>query len=253
VSNAALLATLLACAARASAAPGIVADGGTNTVVTTAGSGRQTVSIAPSVYGVSNNTYSSFNVGRAGATLDNTSANARTIVNQVTSTNPSLIQGDITVLGSRANVVLANPNGITVNGGSFVNTGHVALATGQVSFSDVQLAPGQFQRNVLLDTQGGTITIGPGGLAGTLIGLEFIAKQIRLNGPVTNSFTSSTGYVRAIAGTSQATLNTGVSPNDNNNDWLTLANTQLANRNAIAIDVEPMSLYRSADVTVIAQ
>ncbi len=252
VGNAALLAVLLAGAARASAAPGIVADGGTNTAVTTAANGRQTVAIAPSVYGVSNNTYSSFNVGRAGATLDNTSANARTIVNQVTSTNPSLIEGDITVLGSRANVVLANPNGITVNGGSFVNTGHVALATGQVSFSDVQLAPGQFQRNVVLNTQGGTITIGPGGLAGALIGLELLANRIQLNGPVTNSFSSPTAYVRAIGGTSQATLNTGVSPDDNNNDWLTLANTQMSNRNAVAIDLEPAGSITAGSIKLIA-
>jgi filamentous hemagglutinin family protein len=224
--------------ANAGAAPGIVPDGGTHTTVTTAGNGRQTVSIAPSVYGVSNNTYSSFNVGQAGAALDNTSANARTIVNQVTSTNPSLIEGEVAVLGSRANVVLANPNGITVNGGSFVNTGHVALATGQVSFSDLQLAPGQFQRNVLLNTQGGAITIGPRGLAGTLIGLELIAKQIHVNGPITNAFSSSTAYVRAIAGASQTTLNTGVSPDDNNNDWLTLAQSQITNPNAIALEIE---------------
>ena len=246
------LAFLLTSAAQAGAAPGIVADGGTNTVVTTAGNGRQTVSIAPSVNGVSNNTYSSFNVGRAGAALDNSSANARTIVNQVTSTNPSLIEGDITVLGSRANVVLSNPNGITVNGGSFVNTGHIALTTGQVSFSDVQLAPGQFQRNVLLNTQGGTITIGPGGLAGTLIGLELIAKQVQLNGPVTNAFSSSTAYVRAVAGTSQTTLNTGVSPDDNNNDWLTLANAQATNRNAIAIEVESAGSITSGSIKLVA-
>jgi filamentous hemagglutinin family protein len=233
-------------------AAGIVTDGGTSTTVTTAGNGRQTVSIAPSTYGVSSNTYSSFNVTRAGATLDNTSANARTIVNQVTSTNPSLIEGDITVRGSRANVVLANPNGITVNGGSFVNTGHVALTTGQVSYVDVQLAPGQFQRNVLVDTQGGTITIGPGGLAGTLIGLELIAKQIQLNGPVTNSFSSGTAYVRAVGGTSQVTLNTGVSPDDNNNDWLTLANTQIANPHAIAIDVEPAGSITAGSIRLIA-
>lgn len=250
--TATLLAFLLTSAAQAGAAPGIVADGGTNTVVTTAGNGRQTVSIAPSVNGVSNNTYSSFNVGRPGATLDNSSANARTIVNQVTSTNPSLIEGEIAVLGSRANVVLANPNGITVNGGSFVNTGHVALTTGQVSFSDVQLAPGQFQRNVLLNTQGGTITIGHDGLAGTLIGLELIAKQIQLNGPVTNSFSSSTAYVRAVAGTSQATLNTGVSPDDNNNDWLSLANAQVTNRNAIAIDVEPAGSITAGSIKLVA-
>jgi filamentous hemagglutinin family protein len=119
-SGAALLAFLVTGAAHAGAAPGIVPDGGTHTSVTTSSSGRQTVSIAPSTYGVSSNTYSSFNVTRAGATLDNTSANARIIVNQITSTNPSLIEGDVTVLGSRANVVLANPNGISIDYGSLL-------------------------------------------------------------------------------------------------------------------------------------
>lgn len=246
------MALWLTVAPLAAMAAGIVPDGGTPTHVTTSGSGRQTVSIAPATFGVSSNTYSSFNVTQAGATLDNTSANARTIVNQVTSTNPSLIQGDITVLGSRANVVLANPNGITVNGGSFVNTGHVALTTGQVSYADVALAPGQFQRNVLLNTQGGTITVGPGGLAGTLIGLELIAKQVQLNGPVTNGFSSPTAYVRAVGGTSQVTLNTGVSPNDNNNDWLSLANSQVSNPNAIAIDVEPAGSITAGSIKLIA-
>jgi filamentous hemagglutinin family protein len=250
--HAVLLAFMAATATHALAAPGIVADGGTLTRVTTAANGRQTVSIAPATYGVSSNTYSSFNVTQAGATLDNTSANARTIVNQVTSTNPSLIEGDITVLGSRANVVLANPNGITVNGGSFVNTGHVALTTGQVSYADVALAPGQFQRNVVLDTQGGTITVGPGGLAGTLIGLELIAKQIQLNGPVTNGFSSPTAYVRGVAGSSQVTLNTGVSPDDNNNDWLSLANSQASNPNAVAIDVEPAGSITAGTIKLIA-
>jgi filamentous hemagglutinin family protein len=238
--------------ARPACAAGIVPDGGTATTVTTSVNGRQTVGIAPAVFGVSNNTYSNFNVGKAGATLDNTRINARTIVNQVTGTNPSLIEGDVTVLGSRANVVLANPNGMTVNGGSFVNTGHVALTTGRVGFSDVQLASGQFQRNINLNTQGGTITIGPQGLAGTLIGLDLIAKHIQLNGPVTNSFSSGTAYVRAVAGSTQATLNTGISPDDNGNDWLTLANQQLSNPNAIAIDVEPAGSITAGSIKLIA-
>lgn len=233
-------------------AAGIVPDGGTATTVSTNSVGRQTVSIAPAQFGVSQNTYSSFSVTGAGATLDNTGINARTIVNQVTSTNPSLIQGDITVAGPRANVVLANPNGITVDGGSFVNTGHVALSTGQVSFDDIQIAPGEFQRNVLLNTQGGTITIGSGGLAGALIGLELIAKNIQLNGPVTNSFSSSTAYVRAIAGSSQVTLNTGLSADDNNNDWLTLANTQVSDPNAVALDVEAAGSITSGRIELIA-
>ena len=144
-------------------AGGIVADGRTSTTVVTSASGAQTVNLAPAVAGVSQNTYQSFNVGAAGATLNNVGINARTIVNQVTSTNPSLIEGAVTVAGSRANVILANPNGITVNGGSFVNAGHVALTTGQVSFNDTQIAPGVMQRNVVINTNGGTIVVGPGG------------------------------------------------------------------------------------------
>jgi filamentous hemagglutinin family protein len=203
-------------------AAGIVADGGTATTVSAAANGGQTVNIAPAISGVSQNTYGSFNVSTAGATLNNVGINARTIVNQVTSTNPSLIEGAITVAGPRANVVLANPNGITVNGGSFVNTGHVALSTGTVSFSDLQIAPGVFQRDVVLDTRTGTVTVGPLGLASALIGLDLIAKNILIQGPVSNGFSSSTASVRAIAGTSHVALNTALSPTDNANDWLTL-------------------------------
>ncbi|WP_143137669.1 two-partner secretion domain-containing protein, partial [Burkholderia ubonensis] len=95
---------------RCALAAGIVPDGGTATSVSLAPDGRQLVNLAPAVAGVSSNTYSSFNVTAAGATLNNTGINARTIVNQVTSTNPSLIQGQIDGAGPRANVVLANPN-----------------------------------------------------------------------------------------------------------------------------------------------
>lgn len=198
----------------------IVPDGRTATTVTTAAGGAQTVNIAPAVGGVSQNTYQSFSVGTAGATLNNVGINARTIVNQVTSTNPSLIEGAITVAGSRANVILANPNGITVNGGSFTNAGHVALTTGQVSFSDVQIAPGLIQRNVVLDTTGGAIVIGPGGLSGALVDIDLIAKNVQINGPLRNTFSSATALTRILAGTSSVTLNTGFSASDNANDWL---------------------------------
>src|SRR5471032_3409435 len=125
-------AMLLAMAGQA-VAVGIVADGGTATSVAVGANGRQTVTLAPAIGGVSNNTYSSFNVSKAGADLNNNLVNANTIVNQVTGTNPSLIQGAITVLGPRANVILANPNGVTIDGGSFVTNGHVVISTGQVS------------------------------------------------------------------------------------------------------------------------
>ncbi|KVD20735.1 filamentous hemagglutinin [Burkholderia ubonensis] len=237
---------------RCALAAGIVPDGGTATSVSLAPDGRQLVNLAPAVAGVSSNTYSSFNVTAAGATLNNTGINARTIVNQVTSTNPSLIQGEIDVAGPRANVVLANPNGITVNGGSFVNTGHVALSTGNVSFNDVQIAPGVIQRNVVLDTATGTIVVGPGGLASALIGLDLIAKTIRIDGPVNNTFTSPTAGVRLLAGSSRVELNTGLSPSDNANDWLTRSATMNPDMaSSYAIDITAAGSLTSGRVQLI--
>ncbi|CAN0640353.1 Filamentous hemagglutinin [Burkholderia cepacia] len=218
-------------------ASGIVADGGTPTSVSAVAGGRQTVNIAPAIGGVSNNTYSSFNVSKAGADLNNVGINARTIVNQVTSTNPSLIQGNVNVLGPRANVILANPNGITVDGGSFTNTGHVVLSTGQVSFNDITLAPGVLQRNVVLTTDRGAIAIGPGGLSGTLVNLDLIAKQLNINGQVTNDFTSSTSGIRAIVGDSTATYDTSFSPSDNGHDWLIGTASPGTKSNAVAVDI----------------
>ena len=56
---------------------------------------------------------------------------ARVILNEVTSSNRSHIQGYIEVGGQKADVILANPNGITVNGGGFINTGNATLTTGK--------------------------------------------------------------------------------------------------------------------------
>ncbi|MFL9998598.1 two-partner secretion domain-containing protein, partial [Paraburkholderia sediminicola] len=196
-------------------------------------------------------TYSSFNVSKAGADLNNAGINARTIVNQVTSTNPSLIQGAIGVLGPRANVILANPNGITVDGGSFVNAGHVVLSTGQVSFSDLAVAPGVTQRNVVLTTNGGTITIGAGGLSGTLVNLDLIAKRLAVNGPVTNDFTSSTGGIRAIIGDSTATYDTSFSPTDNGHDWLASSTSPGSTSSGLAVDITALGGLTAGRVELI--
>ncbi len=237
VKPAALLGLCTCVVAPAAISAGIVTDGGTATSVSTGATGRQTVNIAPSVAGVSHNTYSSFNVGSAGADLNNTAVAARTIVNQVTSTNPSLIRGNIAVLGPRANVILANPNGITVDGGSFTNTGNVALTTGQVSFNDFTNSAGQLQRNVVLNTNAGAINIGPGGLAGTMLNLELIAKQVRVAGAVQNSYTDPNSRVRVVAGDSRAEVDTSVSPTDNLDPWISYSSTGTGTPLGYAIDI----------------
>jgi filamentous hemagglutinin family protein len=232
-------------------AAGIVVDGGTATTVTTASSGRQTVNIAAAVSGISHNTYSEFSVGSAGAALNNVGVNARTIVNQVTSTNPSLIQGDITVLGSRANVIIANPNGITVNGGSFVNTGNVALSTGQVSFNDITLSPGNVQRNIVLDTSQGQIVIGPEGLSGAMLDLELIAKQISINGPVLNTVSNSAARINAVAGASHAEVDGSVSPTDLISTWIGITASGTSNPGATTLDITPLGSLTAGRVELV--
>ena len=233
-------------------AAGIVPDGGTATSVNTGVSGRQTVNIAPSVAGVSHNTYTSFNVRAAGADLNNTTVAARTIVNQVTSTNPSLIQGNIAVLGPRANVILANPNGITVDGGSFTNTGNVALTTGQVSFNDFTTGAGQLQRNVVLNTNSGAINIGPGGLAGTMLNLELIAKQVRVAGAVQNKYMDPNSRVRIVAGDSRAEVDTSVSPTDNLSPWISYSSSGTGTPLGYAIDIASAGSLTGGRIELIA-
>ena len=59
---------------------------------------------------------------------------ASVIVNEVTSHNPTNMNGFIEVAGRKASVVVANPNGITVDGGGFINTDRAVLTTGKPEY-----------------------------------------------------------------------------------------------------------------------
>ena len=118
----------------------------TATHVAAAAGDRLNAGIAPAISGVSYNTYRRFDVGKAGADFNIARVNARNIPNQVTGIHPSLVEAQMAAPGPRAYLILANPNGITVNGGSFINTGNVALTTGLASLHDFSPLPGQAQR-----------------------------------------------------------------------------------------------------------
>ncbi|CAG2152883.1 hypothetical protein LMG26411_04294 [Cupriavidus numazuensis] len=224
-------------ASRALAA-GVVPDGGTKTSVAVGGNGRVTVGVAAPVGGVSYNTYRDFNISRSGVDLDNKSALARTIVSAVTSTNPSVLEGPLSVLGPQhANVIISNPNGVSVNGLTVRNVGNLALTTGQVSFNDFKTANEQLQRNIVLTTNQGAIEIGPEGLTGTLLNLELIAKQLRIGGPVTNLYDDSNSRARLVAGNSRAEIDTSVSPTDNLTSWITYSMPAVNPGQGIAIDI----------------
>ena len=127
--------------------------------------GRPLVNIqTPSAAGLSRNTYKQFDVPTSGIVLNNSAANpwlsngvlAKTILNEVNSPSQSTINGAITVNGAAAQVIVANPNGITVNGGGFVNASRATLTTGTAQVTSGGLTG--------FNIRGGAVTIGSGGL-----------------------------------------------------------------------------------------
>ena len=61
------------------------------------------------------------------------------ILNEVISRNASTLNGAQEIFGQAADYVLANPNGISVNGGSFINTPNANLVVGRPELNDGKL------------------------------------------------------------------------------------------------------------------
>ncbi|AFK63985.1 hemagglutinin-related protein [Advenella kashmirensis WT001] len=123
-------------------------------VVTTANGLPQVNIQTPNGAGVSMNNYSQFDVQKNGAILNNSitstktqlagwiqgnpllhNESARVIVNQIQSADPSRLNGYIEVAGQRAQVVVANPAGITCDGCGFIQADRAVLTTGQVNLN----------------------------------------------------------------------------------------------------------------------
>ncbi|WP_459878828.1 two-partner secretion domain-containing protein, partial [Campylobacter concisus] len=105
----------------------------------------------PDSKGVSINEYSRFNTPTTGTILNNSNKNIDTkiagqidanyrlnkeaslIINKVNSAEKSTLKGNLEVAGSRADVVIANPNGISVDGLNMINSRSLTLTTGNIN------------------------------------------------------------------------------------------------------------------------
>lgn len=157
----------------------LVADANANgkykPIIDKAANGVDLVQIAEvNSNGVSRNLYSDFNIKSTGLILNNATKytktelggyidrnmflagkGARVILNEVTSSNASTLNGYLEVAGNKASVVIANANGISVNGLGFINTDNVVLSTGAVT----NWADGSFKFS---DNKGDMIIAGDG-------------------------------------------------------------------------------------------
>ncbi|HEZ1990204.1 TPA: DUF637 domain-containing protein [Neisseria meningitidis] len=117
----------------------------------------------PNGRGLSHNRYTQFDVDNKGAVLNNDRNNnpflvkgsAQLILNEVRGT-ASKLNGIVTVGGQKADVIIANPNGITVNGGGFKNVGRGILTTGAPQIGKDGALTG-------FDVRQGTLTVGAAG------------------------------------------------------------------------------------------
>ncbi|MFB9121781.1 filamentous hemagglutinin N-terminal domain-containing protein [Paraburkholderia dipogonis] len=173
------------------------AGAATRPTIGTSSNGTQVVNIvAPNAAGVSSNRFSDYNVGTGGVIINNATQAAQTqvggtvqansvlgrqgaklVLMQVTSGAQSQLLGTTEIAGNSANLVLANPAGITCSGCGFLNAPRVTLATGTPTLkSDGSLDT--------IDVKQGTLAVDGGGLNGSTSAVDLIARAITINGKV---------------------------------------------------------------------
>lgn len=230
----------------------VIADGTTNTTVSIDSAGREIIDIAPAnTSRISHNRYTQFNVDQKGVLLNNRLAAARTIINEVTGINTSEINGDIRVQGTRAHIIIANPNGINISGTTFYNTGGVALTTGRVGYITRPTPLGGTQDNPVITTSQGSINVGEGGIAGVMNRLDLISKNIVIEGRINNEHESPFSSVHLLAGESTTEFNPNLSIADSGGQWYDTSATADATNNTFAIDITRPSSILASSVQII--
>lgn len=200
-----------------------VPAGTTNTQVNAAPNGVPVVNIAaPNGSGLSHNQYTSFNVGTTGLVLNNSTTvqqsllagiirenpnlggqAASIILNEVVAPNPSTLQGYMEVHGQAAQVIVANPYGITCSGCGFINTPRATLTTGvpnldvNGNLTGFTVKQGQIDVQNYLDAYG-------------ISAFDLVARSAKIDGKVyaknlrlvlgANEFNYQTGAATPIAG-----------------------------------------------------
>ncbi|SON96082.1 MULTISPECIES: hemagglutinin repeat-containing protein [Xanthomonas] len=153
--------------------------------------------VAPNARGISHNRYSNFNVGPNGLILNNSAQISKTelggyvagnnnlqrsgaaslILNEVTSAS-SRLQGYTEIAGAKAQLVIANPNGISCDGCGFLNTSRVTLTTGTPNLGSDGALNG-------FSITGGALSIGRNGLdAFNVDRLDLLSRQLSVDGSV---------------------------------------------------------------------
>lgn len=210
----ALLAALIACGgasglalAEQAATTVIPASGKTNAYISANGVPVVNIETA-NASGLSHNRYNRYDVELNGLVLNNGNNSliarqsqlagqvvsnlnlvqeARVILNEVVSTSRSTLAGFTEVLGGKADVIVANPNGITCNGCGFINTDRATLTTGTSNTTSEGSLTG-FSVN-----RGDILIQGLGASASTQQIFDLVARSVTIDGKINTSANGSLG------------------------------------------------------------
>jgi len=150
--------------------------------------------VKPNGAGVSHNQFGQFDVGAQGVVLNNSGTAATSqlagqiagngnlaggaasvIIAEVTGNAKSQLNGALEIAGRQAALIVANPNGITANGASFINASRVTLTTGTPQLD----AAGKVAS---IDVARGVISISGKGIDASGVEMaDLMARSIELN------------------------------------------------------------------------
>jgi filamentous hemagglutinin len=245
----------------------IIADGSTNTQVTQTASGIDQVNIAaPNSSGLSHNKFTDYNVNSAGQIINNfsssgnnalastqigglvtanpnlvNSGSATIILNEVTSGNVSQLLGYSEIAGTKADLILANPNGIACSGCGFINTARLLMVAGSSDF-DINGNLG-FNLKEQVDPN----------LYVPLITVDGLGLDVSRTSS-TDIIASSVKLLSSIYGSDNTalTIQSGSGKYDFTNKEITGNNTQNNTQAVFAIDASSLAKIQSGQIYLIA-
>jgi len=150
----------------------------------------------PNDKGLSHNKYAKFDVDTKGAILNNSRTNVQTqqgglitgnpylargeakvILNEVNSSDPSVLKGYVEVAGKKADVIIVNPSGIHCEGCGIINSNRATLTTGKP-----QIKNGNLESFVV---EKGKVKVSGKGLDNSRVDYtEIIARETQVNAGV---------------------------------------------------------------------
>ncbi|MFU1957663.1 filamentous hemagglutinin N-terminal domain-containing protein, partial [Bordetella bronchiseptica] len=196
---------------RALAAAGVALACGAMAAPQRSPSGVPVIDIAaPNAHGLSHNRLRELDVEPPGLVFNNSLTEGRSqlaghlnrnpglrqaataILTEITGTRPSRLHGALEVFGQRADLIVANPNGLSVDGLSTLNASSLTLTTGRPSVNGGHIG---------LDVRQGTVTIERGGVNATGLGyFDVVARLVRLQGAVSSEQGKPLADIAVVAG-----------------------------------------------------